>query len=69
MNELIRNLERAIATIEEMKEMLTSGDEDAPVAFLEAAHDVQEQMNRAVHMAISPYLSKRAVGQVIHPPE
>lgn len=57
MNELTKNLDDAIALIEEMKEILSSGGPDAPLAFLEAAHDAQEQINRTVRAALAPLLN------------
>lgn len=55
-NECSQALDQAIELIQEMKEILTDGDSDAPLAFLEAAQDVQDRLNRAVLIAISPLL-------------
>lgn len=49
-------LDAVAALIEEMRDILANGGSDAPQAFLEAAHDAQGHINRAVLAALSPLL-------------
>jgi len=52
-------LNDAISLLSEMKDMLDDGEHDAPQAFLEAAHDVQDMVNKAVNEAIIPLLQTK----------
>lgn len=55
-NKITERLDSAIEVIEEMKEMILNGDEDAPLAFLEAAQEVQDHMGWVLHTALLPIL-------------
>lgn len=50
-------IDDAIALLNELKAIMDDGAEDAPQAFLEAAQDAQEQINRAIADALIPVLS------------
>lgn len=62
-NACIERLDQAIALIGEMKALLTSGEEDAPAAFLEASHEVIGRLNDAVTMTLCPLLEVPAGGR------
>jgi hypothetical protein len=57
-NEITERLDGVIALVEEMKEIILDGDPDAPLAFLEAAQDVQDQIGNILHDALFPILEK-----------
>jgi hypothetical protein len=64
-NQCIKSLDTAISIIEEMKEMLTDGDHDAPIAFLEAYEDLFQHLNRAQLSALRPLLEAQCYGEVM----
>lgn len=51
-------LDAVAALVEEMRDILANGENDAPQAFLEAAHDAQDHINRAVLAALLPLLDR-----------
>ncbi|KRB67015.1 hypothetical protein [Noviherbaspirillum sp. Root189] len=52
-------LEEGIELLQEMKDILESAESDSPQAFLEAAHDVQDRVNKAIAEAIIPIIQER----------
>lgn len=56
----LAHINDAISLLNDMVEILEETSSDAPQAFLEAAHDVQYQVNMAVSEALIPAL-KQAV--------
>lgn len=52
-------IERARGHLSEMVEVATSGDDDAMQAMLELAQDVQDQVMRAIQMAVVSALSNK----------
>jgi len=54
----VAHIHDAIALLKEMEAILEDGASDGPQAFLEAAHDVQYQVNMAVSEALIPALQQ-----------
>lgn len=52
-------IERAREHLSEMIEVATSGDDDAMQAMLELAQDVQDQVMRAIKIAVVSALSNK----------
>ncbi|WP_321817912.1 MULTISPECIES: hypothetical protein [unclassified Paraburkholderia] len=56
-NKCSERLDEVIELVEEMKSILADGEPDAPQAFMEAAFDVQDRINRVLQLALVPVLN------------
>ncbi|WP_426343354.1 hypothetical protein ACN9MU_20170 [Pseudoduganella sp. R-32] len=57
-NEITERLDSVIEIVEVMKDIILNGDADAPLAFFEAAQDVQDQIARILHDTLRPLLAR-----------